>query len=140
MNKAIKKRNIIAVTIAALIIGAALGENAGWPFLEAPLEKQLSFWMNRQLRFVSNDAVNLSSPNTINNQANNKPLNAHLFRVNFLGGFNLRTSKLTIAAPTWSTKPYFLDGNDILLKLRYIDIWRAYRGQSLRIGACKLHS
>ena len=96
--------------------------------------------MNRQLRFVSNDAVNLSSPNTINNQANNKPLNAHLFRVNFLGGFNLRTSKLTIAAPTWSTKPYFLDGNDILLKLRYIDIWRAYRGQSLRIGACKLHS
>ena len=133
MNKATKKWNIIASTIAALIIGVALGENAGWPFLEEPLEKRLSYLMNRQVRFVSNDAVNLSSPNTINNQANNKPLNAHLFRVNFLGGFTLRSSKLTIAAPAWSTKPYFLDGNNILLKLRYIDIWRAYRGQPLRI-------
>ena len=133
MNKATKKLKIIASTVAALITGVAFGENAGWPFLEAPLEKRLSSWMNREVRFVSDDAVNLYSPNTINNQENNKPLNTHLFQVNFVGGLTLRTSKLTIAAPAWSTKPYFLDGKDILLKLRYIDVWRAYRGLPLRI-------
>ena len=134
MNKTTKKWNIIASTIAALIIGVALGENAGWPFLAGPLEKRLSSSMNRQVRFVSNDAVNLSNKNAVNNNTNNnKHSNARLFRVYFLGGLTLKIKKLTIAAPAWSTKPYFLDGNNILLRFRYIDIWRAYRGQPLHI-------
>jgi uncharacterized protein involved in outer membrane biogenesis len=138
MNKSDKKWNLIAALIAALIIGVALGENAGWPFLAGPLEKQLSLLINRQVGFYSNDAVNLSKFNTSNNQITNHQINNYvhpkvrLFQINFLGGVTLKTAKLYIAAPTWSTKPYFVYGNNILLKLRYIDIWRAYHDQSIR--------
>ena len=121
MNKS-TKWNIIAALLALLIIGVALGERAGWPFLAAPLEKQLSSWMNREVRFSSNIQT-----------TNNQDLQTRLFQVNFLGGFTLKTATLSIAAPAWSAKPHFFEGNNILLKLRYIDIWRAYRGQPLRI-------
>lgn len=139
MNNSEKKWIIIATLIAALIIGVALGENAGWPFLAAPLEKKLSLLMNRQVSFDSSDIVNLTKSNANYNQVTNKQIsdNVHpkvrLFQINFLGGLTLNTAKLTIAAPAWSTKPYFIDGQNILLKLRYVDIWRAYRGQTLRI-------
>lgn len=138
MNKSAKKWNVIAALIAALIIGVALGENAGWPFLAGPLEKQLSLIINRQVTFYSNDAVNLSKFNTSNNQITNHQINNYvypkvrLFQINFLGGVTLKTAKLYISAPTWSTKPFFVYGNNILLKLRYIDIWRAYHDQSIR--------
>jgi len=139
MNKSAKKWNIIAALIAALIIGVALGENVGWPFLAVPLEKQLSLLMNRQVSFYRNDKVNLSESNTSYNQVTNSQISnnvypkVRLFQINFLGGVTLKTAKLYIAAPTWSTKPYFVYGNNILLKLRYIDIWRAYRDQPVHI-------
>lgn len=139
MNKSDKKWKLIAALIAALIIGVVLGENAGWPFLAAPLEKQLSLLMNRQVSFYSNDTVNLSKSNASYNQITNNQINNYvqpkvrLFQINFLGGVTLKTANLYIAAPTWSTKPHFVYGNNILLKLRYIDIWRAYHDQPVRI-------
>ena len=126
MSNLVKKWNIFAVLIAALIIGVALGEYAGWPFLAAPLEKQLSSLTNRQVRLSISEAINSQSNN---NQASK----AAKFQVKFLGGVTLKTTKLHIAAPAWSSKPYFVDANNIRLKLRYIDIWWAYRGQPLHI-------
>ena len=121
MNHSTKKWIIVAALFAALIIGLALGERAGWPFLANPLEKQLSSLMNRQVRF------------DFNGQTQNNQTKPGSFQVNFLGGFTLKTATLFIAAPAWSAKPHFINGKNILLKLRYVDIWRAYRGQPLRV-------
>ena len=140
MNHSQKKWNIIAALIAALIVGFALGERAGWPFLSAPLEKQLSSWMNRQVHFDVSEYAKPSKPKLVNNQRNDlKTASAYSFRVTFIGGITLKTSKLIIAAPAWSSKPYFVDGNNIWLKLRYIDIWRAYRGQPLHINSLQAY-
>lgn len=140
MNYSQKKLNIIAALIAALIVGFALGERTGWPFLAAPLEKQLSSWMNRQVSFDAGESVKPSKPKLVNNQKKDlKTSSAYSFRVTFMGGLALKTSKLTIAAPEWSSKPYFVDGNDILLKLRYTDIWHAYRGQPLHINSLQAY-
>ena len=134
INAALIARLIIVaglIIVAALIVGFALGERAGWPFLAAPLEKQLSSWLNRQVSF---DSIKAGKPSQAKHNINEKDtLNAQSFRVTFLGGLTLKTAKLTIAAPAWSSKPYFVRASDIWLKLRYIDIWRAYRGQPLRI-------
>ncbi len=114
---------------AALITLIVLGEYAGWPFLAEPLEKYLTSSMNRKVRFNNSYLHNLPKPNISQGQSSDrKP-----FLLNFLGGITLKTSKLYIAAPAWSSKPHFVKGNNVVLKLRYIDIWHAYRGQPLRI-------
>ena len=55
------------------------------------------------------------------------------FRVRFLGGVHLTAPWLTVAAPDWSAAPYLVQAQDLALDLRYADLWRAWRGQPLRI-------
>lgn len=134
MTNLTKKWIIIALMFAAVIISVVLGEYAGWPFLAEPLEKKLSTLMSRKVSFDLSDTADLSKPNTNSSQLIAKQsIKTQSFHVSFLGGFNLKTAKLHIAAPSWSAKPHFINGDNIQLKLRYIDIWRAYRGQTLRI-------
>ena len=140
MNYSQKKWIGAAALIAALFVGFALAERAGWPFLAAPLQKQLSSRLNRQVRFNTSESVKRSIPKLVNSQKNDlKTLSANSFRITFIGGLTLKTSKLIIAAPAWSSKPYFVDGSNIMLKLRYIDIWRAYRGQPLHINSLQAY-
>ena len=117
-----RKKIVILGLIFALIAGVGLAEYAGWPFLAAPLERQLSALMQRKVSFKSGNLVN---------DGNRK------FQVRFFGGFTLKTAQLHITAPVWSKKPYFVDASDITLKLRYIDIWNAYKSQPLRIKNLK---
>ena len=42
-----------------------------------------------------------------------------------------------MAAPDWSQAPHLLLAEDVALELRYIDLWRALRGQRLRIHSLK---
>ncbi len=55
------------------------------------------------------------------------------FRVRFLGGVHLTAPWLTVAAPDWSAAPYLMQAQDVVLDLRYADLWRASRGQPLLI-------
>ena len=55
------------------------------------------------------------------------------FRVRFLGGIHLTAPWLTVAAPDWSAAPFLVQAQDVVLDLRYADLWRAWRGQPLRI-------
>ena len=55
------------------------------------------------------------------------------FRVRFLGGVHLTAPWLTVAAPDWSAAPYLMQAQDLVLDLRYADLWRASRGQPLLI-------
>ena len=130
-NGGTKKWNTIAALIAALIIGIALGERAGWPFLAAPLEKQLSSLLNRAVSFDSKNTLNLPDNNG-NVFTKIKP-----FQVRFIGGLTLSAAKLNIAKPAWSKKPHFIDAKNITLKLRYVDLWHAYRGLPLRIKSLR---
>ena len=89
----------------------AIGESAGWPFLAAPLQGLLSDALGRRVQFSAGAD----------------------FRVRFIGGLRLHAAGLEIAAPAWSSAPHLLRADGVELGLRYSDLWRAHRGQRLRI-------
>ncbi len=107
--------------LLAVLVGA--GEMLGWPFLAGPLERALSGSLERRvgLAAAADDAQSSDS-----------------FRVRFIGGIHLNTPLLTVAAPPWSEVSQMLVASELDLRLRYIDLWRAWRGQPLRIE--QLHS
>lgn len=93
----------------------AVGEWLGWPFLASPLQKVLSDKLARTVRFADDGAP------------------ATGFAVRFIGGIRLHAPLLDISAPAWSKAPHMLRAEDVALELRYIDLWRAYRGEPVRI-------
>ena len=117
-----KRRPLVAgsVTLGVLIlVGLGIGEAMGWPMLAGPLQRLMAEKLDRR--------VSLSAPSATANET------ASAFRLRFLGGVELRAAQLEIGAPTWSTLPHLLLARDVSLALRYIDLWRAYRGQPLRV-------
>lgn len=102
--------------LLAVLVGA--GEMLGWPFLAGPLERALSGSLERRVNLVA---------------AAGEGRSADSFRVRFIGGIQMETSQLTLAAPAWSEVSHMLVARDLDLHLRYIDLWRAWRGQPLRI-------
>ncbi len=108
------------VLVLALTGGFAWGEAAGWPWLAAPLERALSRMLDRPASLGAGSQADAGA---------NTPL-----RVKLLGGLRLQTPRLEIAAPTWSQAPWTLRADDVVLELRYIDLWRASRGQPLRVA------
>jgi AsmA family protein len=110
---------------ALLLLAAAWAESAGWPFLAAPLERQLSRLAHREVRFSDAGLKSAVQPK----------VQAHsitAFSVRLLGGVKLRAPALTVAAPEWSQATHLLTARDIELDLRYADLWRAYRGGAIR--------
>ncbi|MEX8519956.1 MAG: AsmA family protein [Leptothrix sp. (in: b-proteobacteria)] len=117
---ALTKAAAAAALGLALTTGALVwGESSGWPWLAAPLERTLSATLDRQVRLSAGAGPGTAAP--------------HPFQVRFLGGLRVSASQLEIAAPPWSATPHLLRADDVLLELRYIDLWRAHRGQPLRI-------
>ena len=105
--------------LVALVLAFAIGESIGWPFLAQPLQRLLSDKLNRRVSFYSEGNAD---------ESDLKP-----FRLRFIGGLHLQAPQLQIAAPAWSAAPHMLSARDVTLELRYADLWRAYRGQPLRI-------
>lgn len=91
--------------LAALLVVFGLGEWAGWPFLREPLANLLSSRLDRRVTFGEG---------------------AGAFRLRLLGGLQLRAAQFQIAAPAWSQTPHLLQGQDVDLRLRYSDLWRAW--------------
>ena len=54
-------------------------------------------------------------------------------RIKLFGRIELRAQRIEIAAPAWSGRPPLLVAEDARLLLRYGDLWRAYRGEALRV-------
>ncbi len=127
-NQYINKANVIAGLVASIIVALVLCEHAGWPFLADPLQKQLSTLLNRKLSFTST-AGNLAKTEQGYVQTPDK----ESFRLTLLGGLKINSDGLNIAAPVWSEKPHFIQAENVRLQLRYIDLWRAYRGQAIHI-------
>lgn len=111
---------VVAGTVGLLAAVVALGEWSAWPFLAGPLERMLSSSLDRGVRLSAPADAALATP-------------ARAFGIRFLGGVQLQTSQLDIAAPAWSSAPHLLLARDVDLRLRYIDLWRAWRGKPLHI-------
>ncbi|MEQ1518149.1 MAG: hypothetical protein ABL931_16840, partial [Usitatibacteraceae bacterium] len=120
-----RRRLIFAGVGLLLILSAAiaLGELVGWPFLAAPLQNMLSTTLDRKVEFLVDD------------DAKAPPEKG--FRVRFLGGVRLYAPSLKIAAPIWSEAPHMVIARAIDLEMRYIDLWRAHRGEPLRIESLR---
>ncbi len=113
---------VAAAVLLACLAGVAVGEWLGWPFLAAPLQRQLSQRLERRISFAAAGAE--ASPTTA-------------FRIRFVGGVRLVAPQLEVAAPAWSTAPHLLLAHDVELRLRYTDLWRAAHGQALRIHSLR---
>src|SRR5205814_9393819 len=53
--------------------------------------------------------------------------------VRLLGRLRLEAPQIEIGAPAWSHAPYMLRARDAVMSLHYADLWRAQRGEPLRI-------
>jgi len=140
------KINIISLLLAATIVVFVLCERAGWPFLAESVQTQLSTMLKREVSF--GNAVTLIKSEISTDKAdkalskkdkspiqptNSTETTSKPFQITFLGGLNLKTKHLNIAAPAWNDKPHFIQAENVHLKLRYIDLWRAYRGKPIHI-------
>ena len=107
---------VFATLLLILAILFAAGEYAGWPFLAPTLQKQFQQRTGRTLT--------LQMPGVTG---------ANRFALHLLGGIRLQASYLQISPPSWSKSPYLLFAEDMDIQLRYVDLWRAWRGQPLLV-------
>lgn len=110
---------IPAALALALCLGFAVAESLGWPFLADPLQSQLRQRTERTLRLQATPASD----------------GVPALRLHFWGGIRVQSPLLEISAPAWSRAPYLLSAQDVDVRLRYGDVWRAWQGQQLVVQA-----
>ncbi len=101
--------------VAALVVAVLVCEALGWPFLVSPVQHWLASTLDRRVEF--------------NDEAGGKSG----VRVRLLGGVRVDAERIEIGAPAWSKAPYMLLAQGARLRLGYIELWRAWRGEPLRI-------
>jgi len=110
---------ILSLSALTLLVAMAVGEALGWPFLAQPLNRWLSNQLERSVNLASADAP--------------ASLGKNAFSIRFIGGVRLKSSQIEVGAPGWSTAGPTLRARDVLLELRYVDLWRVHHGQPLHI-------
>ena len=105
---------LISVLVALVAI-VLVCEAIGWPFLVGPVQHRLAKILDRRVVFGS-DGEKSSG-----------------VRIGLLGSVRVRAHSIEIGAPSWSPSSHMLLAHDALLKLGYLDLWRAYRGATLHI-------
>jgi uncharacterized protein involved in outer membrane biogenesis len=101
-------------TLAAVVVVIGICEAAGWPFLVSPVQHWLSSTLDRRVSFGDDEG--------------------HRVRIGLIGSIRIEASQIEIGAPAWSQAPHMLLARDAKLKLGYLDLWRAWRGQPLHIA------
>ncbi len=107
------------VLVLVTVITFGVCEALGWPFLAAPMQRWLGTALERTVSFSED------------------PTAEPTVRIHLLGGIELKAAYLRIGAPPWSSAPYMLLARDSQLTLGYGDLWRAYRGEPLRIRSLR---
>lgn len=99
---------MLAVTIVCL-------EVLGWPFMAEPLQHWLSGSLHRNVSF----AIDGRTPASV--------------VVRLLGRVRVETPQLVIGPPAWSKTQHMIRASDAVVSFHYGDLWRAWRGEPLRI-------
>ena len=107
------------VLLLVIVIAFGICETLGWPFLAGPMQRWLGTALERTVSF-SDD-----------------PKAEPKVSIHLLGGIELQAAYLRIGAPPWSTAPFMLLARDSQLTLGYADLWRAYRGEPLRVRSLR---
>ncbi len=103
----------LAVLVALVVVIGAC-EAAGWPFLVSPVQHWLSSTLDRRVAFGDDSDRRV--------------------RIGLIGSVRIQAASIEIGAPAWSQAPHMLLARDARLKLGYIDLFRAWRGQPLHIA------
>ena len=103
----------MVVGLAAAGLGVC--EALGWPFLGGPMQRALGNALQRTVR--------LGLPGSDRPEV----------KIHLLGGIDIQAARIEIGAPPWSQAPHTLLAENARIKLGYADLWRASRGEPLRI-------
>ena len=143
--------------LVALLAAVAWAEWLGWPMLAGPLQNRLSARLGRPVRLLDvATAVPVETPVQAPRAASGSasgavpasdataavpdPVAPTGVRMRFIGGLRLWVPQIEVAAPAWSPAARTLLARDLVLVLRYIDLWRAWHGQPLRIERLQARS
>lgn len=105
--------------LALFIAGLGICEAMGWPFLAAPMQRWIGNAIARPVAFSEDPAT---QPKV---------------EIHLLGGIEVTAARIMIDAPNWSSAPHMLLARDARMMLGYADLWRASRGEPLRIRALR---
>ena len=115
-------RRVVLTAVAALVLAVVGAEALGWPFMAGPLERALSRMSQRRVSF---SAATGAAPDV---------------RIHLLGGIRVNAPQIEIGAPAWSSAPHMLLAREAQLELGYLHLWRAYRGEPLRVRSLQAAS
>jgi uncharacterized protein involved in outer membrane biogenesis len=103
--------------LLSIVLVLIVFEAAGWPFLAGPLQRFAAQTLDRRVMLSgeSGDRV----------------------RLGFLGGVHVQAPTLEVGAPAWSEAAHMVLAHDVDLRLRYLDLWHAWRGDPLRIRSLR---
>ena len=108
---------LLGGAVAAAVVAFGVCEALGWPFMGAPVQRWLAQTLDRKVQLGANGAA---GPQV---------------RVRLLGSLRIHADYIEIGAPAWSSAPHMLQARDATMALGYADLWRAHRGEPLRIRA-----
>lgn len=106
---------VLASLGAFLLVLFATLEVIGWPFLAEPMQRWLSGTLHRRVSF----AIDGNTPASV--------------AVRLLGRVRVEAPVIEIGPPSWSKTQHMLRATDAVISLHYDDLWRASRGEPLRI-------
>lgn len=100
---------------AFMLVLIASCEAIGWPFLAEPIQRWLSDSLHRRVSL----AIDGNTPASV--------------VVRLFGGVRIEAPLIEIGPPPGSHSAHMLHASDAVISFRYADLWRAHRGESLRI-------
>lgn len=112
MNARRRRTGFVLLGALALLLAVlALGEATGWPLLRAPAQ--------RLAERAAGVPVAIGEP----------------FRLRLVVDPSVTAGRLRIGAGDGLPLPHLLDGREVRIAWRWGDLWRAWRGQGLRLDA-----
>ena len=102
--------------LLVMAIGVGIGEASGWPWLVAPVQSWMSKTLDRRVDFGPEGGSGVGQT-----------------RIGLLGSIRVQAPRIEIDAPDWSQAPHTMLAHDASLAVAYVDLWRAWRGETLHI-------